>query len=46
MDNALKAAIETYAELANMTPVQVIDAIQAGNESVRNSVTMLLFSVA
>lgn len=46
MDNALKGAVKTYAEMAGMTELEVLEAIQAGNEIVRNSVAMLLFSVA
>ena len=46
MDNALIGAVKAYAEMAGMTECEVLEAIQAGNESVRNSVAMLLFSVA
>lgn len=46
MDAALKLAIETYADLAKMTAAEVTAAIANGDEVIRRSVTMLLFSVA
>ncbi|WP_290872078.1 hypothetical protein [Aquabacterium sp.] len=46
MDNALKAAIEAYATMSKMTEREVLEAINGGNESVRRSVTMLLFAAA
>jgi hypothetical protein len=46
MDNAMKAAVAQYAELANMTEREVLEAMQSGDESVRNSVMMLMFAIA
>ena len=46
MDAALKIAIETYAALAQMSELDVAAEIESGNEIARQSVIMLLFSVA
>lgn len=46
MENAIKAAAQTVAELLNMTEIEVLQEIQNGNESIRNSVMMLVFAVA
>ena len=46
MTNAMIAAVTQYAELANMTSIEVLEAMQQGNESVRNSVAMLMFAIA
>lgn len=46
MEQSLKLAIEVYAKLINMSEKDVMLEIKSGNEVIKNSVMMLLFSAA
>lgn len=46
MTNAMIQVIKFYAEMANVTPEEVLNEIQSGNEEVRKTVQVLLFQLA
>lgn len=46
MTNTMIAAINQYAELTNQTTSEVLEKMNAGNETVISSVMMLMFAVS
>lgn len=46
METAIKEAVKAYAEMAQMSEIEVLQALKDGNEVITRSVQMLLFCVA